>query len=210
MARKGCGGVATPLSQRTPLDEEQVRALVGALFFGLALYYVTTTLTVQLRCAASSTSSAAWSLRPSSRQAWWYRDAVGRSSPEAKRWSRRQPPRWPECAARSSLAPVVRTHEGPGRRRRSRSRVGPAPPQAQPRPTPRPAPGAAFPWNLGRTRSPRRWAARGAACSGRRKDASRGRGGRQPGADRLQRRTFTDRWRRLERGQMSFDATGDP
>jgi len=41
---KAAAGVAPPLSQRTPLDEEQVRALVGALFFGLALYYVAGTM----------------------------------------------------------------------------------------------------------------------------------------------------------------------
>lgn len=41
---KAAAGVAPPVSQRTPLDEEQVRALVGALFFGLALSYVAGTL----------------------------------------------------------------------------------------------------------------------------------------------------------------------
>ena len=37
--------VAKPVSQRTPLDDEQVRAAVGALFFVLALLYVVRTLT---------------------------------------------------------------------------------------------------------------------------------------------------------------------
>ena len=37
--------VAKPVSQRTPLDDEQVRAVVGALFFVLALLYVIRTLT---------------------------------------------------------------------------------------------------------------------------------------------------------------------
>jgi hypothetical protein len=32
--------VAPPVSARTPFDDEQVRALVGALFFALAVYYV--------------------------------------------------------------------------------------------------------------------------------------------------------------------------
>lgn len=50
---KAAAGVAAPLSQRTPLDEEQVRALVGALFFGLALYYVVGTLRRALFVARS-------------------------------------------------------------------------------------------------------------------------------------------------------------
>lgn len=37
--------VAKPVSQRTPLDDDQVRAVVGALFFVLALLYVIRTLT---------------------------------------------------------------------------------------------------------------------------------------------------------------------
>ncbi len=32
--------VAEPLAQRTPLDTEQVRAAVGALFFALSVMYV--------------------------------------------------------------------------------------------------------------------------------------------------------------------------
>ena len=32
--------VAEPVARRTPLDDEQVRAAVGALFFVLALMYV--------------------------------------------------------------------------------------------------------------------------------------------------------------------------
>ena len=32
--------VAEPISKRTPLDRDQVRAAVGALFFGLAVMYV--------------------------------------------------------------------------------------------------------------------------------------------------------------------------
>jgi hypothetical protein len=50
---KAAAGVAAPLSQRTPLDEEQVRALVGALFFVLALYYVVGTLRRALSAARS-------------------------------------------------------------------------------------------------------------------------------------------------------------
>jgi hypothetical protein len=41
---KAAAGVAGPVSERTPLADEQVRALVGALFFALALYYVIGTL----------------------------------------------------------------------------------------------------------------------------------------------------------------------
>ncbi len=41
---KAAAGVARPLSERTGLADEQVRALVGALFFALALYYVIGTL----------------------------------------------------------------------------------------------------------------------------------------------------------------------
>jgi hypothetical protein len=41
---KAAAGVARPVSERTPLADEQVRALVGALFFALALYYVIETL----------------------------------------------------------------------------------------------------------------------------------------------------------------------
>jgi hypothetical protein len=37
---KVASGVAPPVSARTPFDDEQVRALVGALFFALAVYYV--------------------------------------------------------------------------------------------------------------------------------------------------------------------------
>jgi hypothetical protein len=36
--------VAGPVSERTGLSDEQVRALVGALFFALAVYYVVGTL----------------------------------------------------------------------------------------------------------------------------------------------------------------------
>jgi hypothetical protein len=50
---KAAAGVAAPLSQRTPLDEEQVRALVGALFFVLALYYVVGTMRRALSAARS-------------------------------------------------------------------------------------------------------------------------------------------------------------
>jgi hypothetical protein len=41
--------VAKPVSKRTPLDDEQVRAAVGALFFVLAAMYVIRTLTAASR-----------------------------------------------------------------------------------------------------------------------------------------------------------------
>jgi hypothetical protein len=41
---KVAGSVAGPASERTPLADEQVRALMGALFFALAVYYVVGTI----------------------------------------------------------------------------------------------------------------------------------------------------------------------
>ena len=38
--KKVAASVAGPASERTALTDEQVRALIGALFFALALYYV--------------------------------------------------------------------------------------------------------------------------------------------------------------------------
>ena len=37
---KAAGAVAPPVAERTALDEETVRSVVGALFFVLALVYV--------------------------------------------------------------------------------------------------------------------------------------------------------------------------
>ena len=50
---KAATGVASPVAQRTPLDEEQVRALVGALFFALALFYVAGTVRRAIATARS-------------------------------------------------------------------------------------------------------------------------------------------------------------
>jgi hypothetical protein len=50
---KAAAGVASPVSRRTRLDEEQVRALVGALFFTLAVYYVVGTLRRAISAARS-------------------------------------------------------------------------------------------------------------------------------------------------------------
>jgi hypothetical protein len=41
--------LAEPVSKRTPLDAEQVRAAIGALFFALALLYVVKTLSAAAR-----------------------------------------------------------------------------------------------------------------------------------------------------------------
>jgi hypothetical protein len=43
--RKVGDAVAGPLAQRTPLATEQIKALVGALFFALSVMYVVKTLT---------------------------------------------------------------------------------------------------------------------------------------------------------------------
>lgn len=40
---KVADGVAEPLSKRTPLEEEQVRALIGGAFFVLSVMYVVKT-----------------------------------------------------------------------------------------------------------------------------------------------------------------------
>jgi hypothetical protein len=37
---KVADGVAAPVAKRTPLDEQQIRAIVGAAFFVLAVSYV--------------------------------------------------------------------------------------------------------------------------------------------------------------------------
>jgi hypothetical protein len=42
---KVADGVAEPVSNRTPLSEDQVRALIGGVFFVLALIYVAKTVT---------------------------------------------------------------------------------------------------------------------------------------------------------------------
>lgn len=41
---KAADAVAAPLAQRTPLESDQIRAAMGALFFVLALSYVVKTL----------------------------------------------------------------------------------------------------------------------------------------------------------------------
>jgi hypothetical protein len=46
---KVADGVAEPVSNRTPLSEDQVRALIGGVFFVLALLYVAKTVTELIR-----------------------------------------------------------------------------------------------------------------------------------------------------------------
>jgi hypothetical protein len=48
---EAAAGVARPASERTGLADEQVRALMGALFFALAVYYVVGTLRRALTAA---------------------------------------------------------------------------------------------------------------------------------------------------------------
>lgn len=40
---KVADGVAEPISSRSPLSEDQVRAIIGATFFALSVYYVVDT-----------------------------------------------------------------------------------------------------------------------------------------------------------------------
>jgi hypothetical protein len=40
---KVADGVAGPISSRSPLSEDHVRALIGATFFALSVYYVVDT-----------------------------------------------------------------------------------------------------------------------------------------------------------------------
>ena len=41
---KVADGVSGPVSKRTPLTEDHVRAIVGATFFALSVYYVVDTM----------------------------------------------------------------------------------------------------------------------------------------------------------------------
>jgi hypothetical protein len=47
--RKVGDAVAEPLAQRTPLAAEQIKAMVGALFFALSVMYVVKTLSAAAR-----------------------------------------------------------------------------------------------------------------------------------------------------------------
>lgn len=41
---KVADGVAAPIARRVPIEEDQVRALIGGLFFGLSVMYVVKTI----------------------------------------------------------------------------------------------------------------------------------------------------------------------
>jgi hypothetical protein len=45
--------VAPPAAKRAPLSEDDARALIGALFFGLSAYYVGSTIARMIRAARS-------------------------------------------------------------------------------------------------------------------------------------------------------------
>jgi len=51
---KVADGVAAPVADRTPLDEDQVRALIGGAFFVLSVMYVVKTITGAAREARRS------------------------------------------------------------------------------------------------------------------------------------------------------------
>jgi hypothetical protein len=46
---KVADGIAEPLARRAPLDSEQVRALLGAIFFALSVLYVVKTIAAATR-----------------------------------------------------------------------------------------------------------------------------------------------------------------
>jgi hypothetical protein len=47
--KKVADGIAEPIAERAPLEAEEVRAIVGAAFFVLAVFYVLKTLTEATR-----------------------------------------------------------------------------------------------------------------------------------------------------------------
>jgi hypothetical protein len=51
---KAADAVAEPLAERSPLEEDQVRAAIGALFFALAVMYIVRTLKAAGRQLRSS------------------------------------------------------------------------------------------------------------------------------------------------------------
>lgn len=50
---KVADGVSQPVAKRAPLDEDQVRAAIGAVFFVLAVIYVVKTISAATRQARS-------------------------------------------------------------------------------------------------------------------------------------------------------------
>ena len=51
---KVADGISQPVANRAPLDEDQVRAIVGAAFFVLAVLYVVKTISAATRQARQS------------------------------------------------------------------------------------------------------------------------------------------------------------
>jgi hypothetical protein len=51
---KVADGVSRPVAKRAPLDEDQVRAVIGAVFFVLAVIYVVKTISAATREARRS------------------------------------------------------------------------------------------------------------------------------------------------------------
>ena len=49
--QKVADGISRPVARRAPLDEDQVRAVIGAAFFALAVIYVAKTLSAATRQA---------------------------------------------------------------------------------------------------------------------------------------------------------------
>jgi hypothetical protein len=49
--RKVADGIAQPVASRAPLEEDQVRAVMGAAFFVLAVIYVVKTISAAMRRA---------------------------------------------------------------------------------------------------------------------------------------------------------------
>ena len=49
--RKVADGISQPISNRAPLEEDQVRALIGAAFFVLSVVYVVKTISAATRQA---------------------------------------------------------------------------------------------------------------------------------------------------------------
>jgi hypothetical protein len=50
---KVADGISQPVAKRAPLEEDQVRAVIGAAFFGLSLIYVAKTISAATRRARS-------------------------------------------------------------------------------------------------------------------------------------------------------------
>jgi hypothetical protein len=51
---KVADGIAQPVAKRAPLDEDQVRAVIGAAFFLLAVIYIVKTISAATRQARQS------------------------------------------------------------------------------------------------------------------------------------------------------------